>query len=121
MAALDGGRIGIGAQSVGIAQGAIDETLNMLKKENSSANQSANSRTHSSNLLNARQRLMQQDLWYGEQLLQKTTMATTLLYAAMCKLLRIRCSKRSNKTVCTVIRRIRLLKRISCRKNDERR
>ena len=32
MAALGGGRIGIGAQSVGIAQGAIDETLKYVKE-----------------------------------------------------------------------------------------
>ena len=32
MTALDGGRIGIGAQSVGIAQGAIDETLKYVKE-----------------------------------------------------------------------------------------
>ena len=61
MTALGGGRIGIGAQSVGIAQGAIDETLkhsNMVKKENRVANPSVNIRIHSSNLLNARQKLM---------------------------------------------------------------
>ena len=32
MTALGGGRIGIGAQSVGIAQGAIDETLKYVKE-----------------------------------------------------------------------------------------
>ena len=32
MTTLDGGRIGIGAQSVGIAQGAIDETLKYVKE-----------------------------------------------------------------------------------------
>ncbi len=32
MRALDGGRIGIGAQAVGIAQGALDETIKYVKK-----------------------------------------------------------------------------------------
>ena len=32
MGALDGGRIGIGAQSVGIAQGAIDEAVKYVKE-----------------------------------------------------------------------------------------
>src|SRR5699024_9745423 len=32
MATLDGGRIGVGAQAVGIAQGAIDETIKFTKE-----------------------------------------------------------------------------------------
>ena len=33
MSTLDGGRIGIAAQALGIAQGALDETIQYIKKE----------------------------------------------------------------------------------------
>ena len=36
MSTLDGGRIGIAAQALGIAQGALDETIQYIKKENNS-------------------------------------------------------------------------------------
>ena len=34
MMTLDGGRIGIASQALGIAAGALDEAINMLRKEN---------------------------------------------------------------------------------------
>ena len=50
MHTLDGGRIGIAAQALGLAEGALNNTIAYVKKENSSAEQSALSRTPSSSL-----------------------------------------------------------------------
>ena len=51
MHTLDGGRIGIAAQALGIAEGALDATIAYVKEENSLAEQLLHSRIHSSNLL----------------------------------------------------------------------
>ncbi len=49
MHTLDGGRIGIAAQALGIAEGALDATIAYVKREkNSSVVQSLSSRTLSS-------------------------------------------------------------------------
>ena len=48
MATLDGGRIGIAAQSLGIAEGALQEAINYTRAASSSASPSASSRTPSS-------------------------------------------------------------------------
>ncbi len=51
MHTLDGGRIGIAAQALGLAEGRLREPLSTLRKENSSDVQSDSSRIHSSSLL----------------------------------------------------------------------
>ena len=86
MKALDGGRIGIAAQALGIAEGALEraieytkEQLHIAKRENSLASQSQHSRIHSSELLNYRQELMQLVFLHGVQLLLKT-MANLTMY-----------------------------------------
>ena len=52
MHTLDGGRIGIAAQALGIAEGALDRAIAYTKREKNSLDvQSHSSRIHSSNLL----------------------------------------------------------------------
>lgn len=51
MHTLDGGRIGIAAQALGLAEGALQATIDYVKKENSSVVRLHSSRIHSSSLL----------------------------------------------------------------------
>ncbi|WP_278246949.1 acyl-CoA dehydrogenase family protein [Butyrivibrio sp. FCS014] len=51
MHTLDGGRIGIAAQALGIAEGALDRTVEYVKERSSLAVRSVSSRTPSSSLL----------------------------------------------------------------------
>ena len=48
MHTLDGGRIGIASQALGLAEGALERTIEYVKKENSSDVRSDSSRIHSS-------------------------------------------------------------------------
>ena len=54
MKTLDGGRIGIASQALGIAQGAMDETVKYVKERNNSVKPSDNSKTPNSNWLTCR-------------------------------------------------------------------
>ncbi len=56
MHTLDGGRIGIAAQALGLAEGALDRTIAYVKERKQLAAQSVSSRTHSSSLLIWQQR-----------------------------------------------------------------
>ncbi len=49
MSTLDGGRIGIAAQALGLAQGALDETVKYVKKEYNLVDHYQNSKIHNSN------------------------------------------------------------------------
>ncbi len=51
MHTLDGGRIGIAAQALGIAEGALEATIEYVKERKQFGVQSHSSRIHSSSLL----------------------------------------------------------------------
>ena len=85
MKALDGGRIGIAAQSVGLAQGALNEAWQYVKerKQFGKTDQQI-PELHSSNWLICRLRSMQQDSWLGELLRQRMKVSNYGPEAAMC-------------------------------------
>lgn len=68
MHTLDGGRIGIAAQALGIAEGALERTISTQRKESSSAVQSHSSRIHSSSLQIWLHVSMQLSILYTQQL-----------------------------------------------------
>lgn len=68
MHTLDGGRIGIAAQALGIAEGALDRAIAYTKRENSLDVQSHSSRIHSSSLQIWLHVSMQLSILYTQQL-----------------------------------------------------
>ena len=79
MHTLDGGRIGIAAQALGLAEGALERTIEYVKKESSSAEQSVLSRIHSSRSLIWLPRFRQLSTWFTEQLWLRQHRRPTLL------------------------------------------
>ena len=93
MTALGGGRIGIGAQALGIMQGAIDETLKYVNgKKTGRQNHRSNTRIHSSSWLKWLQRAEAAKLMvYGEQHKKDLHGQPYSHLSAMCKM--FACSK----------------------------
>lgn len=73
MHTLDGGRIGIAAQALGIAEVLLISQSTMLRKESSLVVQSLSSRILSLYLLILQQRLKQLSYWYTRQLRRKSS------------------------------------------------
>lgn len=71
MKTLDGGRIGIASQALGIAQGAMDETVKYVKERKQFGNPSENSRIPSSNWLIWKRKYRLPVCWYGWLLIRK--------------------------------------------------
>ncbi len=86
MHTLDGGRIGIAAQALGIAEGALDRVVAYTRKESSLAVLSHSSRIPSSSLLIWLQESKLLSFWYYKAAMAKATQKVYSVEAAKAKL-----------------------------------